>query len=121
MLIPEYMRNDDGWYEEDEQWAKVAVVFPDAFPSGTIVDAYATLKNWHRDAYEKFTGRTVQQGDSYIRDQQIFRHDHADANSLIVVSAYGSWASWVSKGFVGCHAYVGGLGERGQTNGVGRG
>jgi hypothetical protein len=53
-----------------------------------------------------------------IRDQQIFRRDHA--NSLIVVSAYGSWASWVPKGFVGCHAYVGGRGERGQTKGQGR-
>src|ERR1700746_15457 len=54
----------------------------------------------------------------YIRnadgwDQQIFQREHA--NSLIVVSAYGSWASWVPKGFVGCHAYVGGRGERGQT------
>jgi hypothetical protein len=116
--IPEYMRNADGWYEEDEQWAKVAVVFPDAFPSATVVDAYGTLKNWNPDAYEKFTGRTLQPGDSHIRDQQIFQREHA--NSLIVVSAYGSWASWVPKGFVGCHAYVGGRGERGQTNGVGR-
>ena len=56
--MPEYMRNTDGWYEEDEQWAKVAVVFPDAFLSGTVVDAYGTLKNWHPDAYEKFTGHT---------------------------------------------------------------
>jgi hypothetical protein len=29
--IPEYMRKADGWYEEDEQWAIVAVVYPDAF------------------------------------------------------------------------------------------
>ena len=48
--------------------------------------------------------------DYHIRDQQIFQREHA--NCLIVVSAYGSWASWVPKGFVGCHAYVGGRGER---------
>ena len=77
-----------GWYEEDEQWAKVAVVFPDTFPSARIVDAYSTLKNWHPDAYEKFTGRALKPGDSYMRDQQTFQREHA--NSLIVVSAYDS-------------------------------
>jgi hypothetical protein len=116
--IPEYMRNADGWYEEDEQWAIVAVVYPDAFPSGTVVEAYGTLKNWHPDAYEKFTGRALKPGDSYVRDRQTFQREHA--NSLIVVSAYGAWASWVPKGFVGCHAYVGGRNERGQTKGQGR-
>jgi hypothetical protein len=98
--IPKYMRNADGWYEEDEQWAIVAVVFPDAFPSGTDVDAYGTLKNWHPDAYEKFTGRALKPGDSYVRDRQTFQREHA--NSLIVTSAYGAWAPWVPKGFVGC-------------------
>jgi hypothetical protein len=53
-----------------------------------------------------------------VRDQQTFQREHADL--LMVVTAYGAWASWVPKGFVGCHAYVGGRGERGQTNGVGR-
>jgi hypothetical protein len=116
--IPEYMRNADGWYEEDEQWGKVAVVFPDAFPSGTVVEAYGTLKNWHPEAYEKFTGKTLKPGESFMRDRQLFQREHAD--SLVVVSACGAWASWVPKDFVGCHACVGGRGERGQTNGVGR-
>jgi hypothetical protein len=53
-----------------------------------------------------------------VRDQQTFQREHADL--LMVVTADGAWASWVPKGFVGCHAYVGGRGERGQTNGVGR-
>jgi hypothetical protein len=53
-----------------------------------------------------------------VRDRQAFQREHS--NSLVVVSAYGAWASWVPKGFVGYHAYVGGRGERGQTTGVGR-
>lgn len=91
----DYMRNEDGWYEEDSEWAKVAVVFPDAF-GADVVTAYRTLRNWKPDAYERFTGRVLKPGDSYIRDQQTFRRDHA--NSLIVVSAYGAWASWVPQG-----------------------
>src|SRR5262249_51978851 len=82
------------------------------------VEAYGTLKNWLPDAYEKFTGRTLKPGDSHVRDQQTFGREHAD--SLIVVAAYGSWASWVPQGFVGCHAYVGGRDQRGQTKGQGR-
>jgi hypothetical protein len=56
-----------------------------------IVNAYNTLKNWKPDAYEKFTGRALKPGDSYIRDQQTFRRDHA--NALIAVSASGSGAA----------------------------
>ena len=51
-----------------------------------------------------------------MRDRQLFQREHAD--SLVVVSAYGAWASWVPKGFVGCHAYVGGRNERGHTKGA---
>jgi hypothetical protein len=116
--IPDYMRNSDGWYEEDEQWAKVAVIFPDAFPSGSVADAYNTLQNWHPEAYEKFTGKTLKPGESFMRDRQLFEREHAD--SLVVVSAYGAWASWVPKGFVGCHAYVGGRNEHGHTKGARR-
>jgi hypothetical protein len=78
--MPDYMRNEDGWYEEDSEWAKVAVVFPDAF-GADVVTAYGTLRNWEPDAYEKFTGQALKPGDSYIRDQQMFRREHA--NTLI--------------------------------------
>jgi hypothetical protein len=115
--MPDYMRNEDGWYEEDSEWAKVAVVFPDAF-GADVVTAYGTLRNWEPDAYEKFTGQALKPGDSHIRDEQTFRRDHA--NSLIAVSAYGSWASWVPQGFVGVHAYFGGRDEHGHTNGKAR-
>lgn len=43
--MPDYMRNDDGWYEEDSEWAKVTVVFQDAF-GADVVTAYGTLRNW---------------------------------------------------------------------------
>jgi len=32
MKIPEFMRDAGGWYEEDSEWAKVAVSFPEIFP-----------------------------------------------------------------------------------------
>jgi hypothetical protein len=73
--IPDYMRNTDGWYEEDVEWAKVAVVLLDAFSAESVGDAYRTLKNWQPDAYEQFTGRMLKPGDSFIRDRQMFGHD----------------------------------------------
>ena len=41
--MPDYMRNEDGWYEEDSERARVAVVFPDAFDSD-VVNAYTRSK-----------------------------------------------------------------------------
>ena len=51
--IPEYMRNADGWYEEDCEWSKVAIIFPQYFKVTEQNDAVNTLKNWMPDIYEK--------------------------------------------------------------------
>ena len=85
-------------------------------PSGSVANAYSTLLNWHPEAFEKFTGKALKPGESFMRDRQLFQREHA--NSLVVVSAYSAWASWVPKGFVGCHAYVGGRNERRHTKGA---
>jgi hypothetical protein len=29
--VPERWRNEGGFYEEDQEWAKVAITFPDLF------------------------------------------------------------------------------------------
>lgn len=44
----------------------------------------------------------------------------AAGKSLVAPCTFGSWASWVPKGFVGCIAYLGGRGEQGQTTGEAR-
>jgi hypothetical protein len=116
--MPEYMRNSSGWYEEDAEWAKVAVVFPQSFDSKTVDAAIDTFRNWHPDAWERFFEQQLQPGQSYIRDQETFTRD--TANALVVTTAFGSWAKWVPETFVGCVAYVGGRDRRGGTKGEAR-
>lgn len=110
--MPDYMRNKGGWYEEDCEWAKVAVVFPIGFQHtfkdghGVELTAYSyaleVFRNWHPNEYETFTGIKLKPGDSLIRDEEVFRVENF--SNFIVVSACGSWASWVPEGNVGVKA-----------------
>ncbi|ARQ95423.1 hypothetical protein [Bradyrhizobium phage BDU-MI-1] len=107
--MPDYMRNEGGWYEEDCEWAKVAVVYPIGFTRLVSVGdgpkvmeseyAMTVLRNWHPDAWEKFSGLTLEKGQSLIRDEQLFKIENE--NNFVGVAAWGDWASWVPKGKVG--------------------
>lgn len=107
--MPDYMRNEGGWYEEDCEWAKAAVVHPIGFqrvikiegkPDRTEFDiAMETLRNWHPSAYEHFTGLPLEKGMSIVRDQQIF--DAENESNYVVTAAWGDWAHWVPEGKVG--------------------
>ncbi|HPA47469.1 MAG TPA: hypothetical protein PK395_17010 [bacterium] len=74
--IHESCRIEDGWYEEDCDWAIVAVHFPDRFPSDVMESAWKTLRNWHPKAYETITGKEIKPGESYKRDEEIFFRSH---------------------------------------------
>ncbi|GGG86661.1 DUF7007 domain-containing protein [Edaphobacter dinghuensis] len=113
--IPDYMRADSGWYEQDVEWAKVAVVFPESFEANDVKAAHNTLKNWRPDAYERFTGRSILPGESYIRDRNAFEAEHA--RDWIVTAAWGDWASWVPEGMIGVAASIGGRDSKGQSKG----
>ncbi|WP_439357892.1 DUF7007 domain-containing protein [Bradyrhizobium sp. DASA03007] len=107
--VPKYMRNEGGWYEEDCDWAKAAVVHPIGFQRIIKTEgkpdriecevAIETLRNWHPSAYESFTGTILEKGMSIVRDQQIF--DLENENNYVGAAAWGDWASWVPKGKVG--------------------
>ena len=83
--MPEYMRNTDGWYEEDCEWSKVATIFPSAFNAKSQIDAQNTLKNWMPDIYEKHFNTILKPGQSHTKDQIIFQETHK--NDYIVTSA----------------------------------
>lgn len=104
-LVPSYMRNENGWYEEDVDVAKVAVVFPDLFTGEAGRAALDTLRNSFPDEYQRFTGKALNPGDSYVLDQRLFWQAHAD--SWVVRSAWGSWEPWVPEGKVGVCATQG--------------
>jgi len=107
--MPDYMRNEGGWYEEDCEWAKAAVVYPIGFqrvikiegkPDRTEFEiAMDTLRNWHPDQYEQFTGIMLERGQSTVRDDRIFKAENE--TNFVVSAAWGDWAHWVPEGQVG--------------------
>ena len=73
--IPEYMRNEHGWYEEDCDWAIPATVFEQEYlasiqdstkQANAQEEIRKCLRHWHPDAYEKWHGVSVQEGESKL-------------------------------------------------------
>lgn len=95
--IPEYMRNENGWYEEDVEWCKVVVALPDKFNDDLVKTATRTLRDWYPNEYEHFFGVELKEGESFKRDKENFRTRHY--NDFVVVSAINSQQY---KGFVEC-------------------
>lgn len=101
-------RNDDGFYEEDCEWAKVAHAFPQVFTAYERRLADRTLRDYYPDAYERVTGVTLNGGQSHIRDRQEFEKRHR--NDWVVIAPLNSDHK---PGFVECIATLGGI--RGET------
>jgi len=68
--MPEALRIEDGWYEEDCDWALVALAFPQFFIKD-YANAVSAAKNWHPDRYEKYFGIVLEAKDSYIRHREL--------------------------------------------------
>lgn len=101
--IPEILRSDAGWYEEDEAWSIVAIHFPHLFTCYERRHAEKTLKNSWPDAYEKIFGIILNPGESREKDRKNFETKHL--NDWIVISAL---ISKYKIGFVECIATKGG-------------
>jgi hypothetical protein len=97
------LRATDGWYEEDECWAIVAISFPHLFTAFERRCAERTIKDSWPDAWETIFGTTLAAGESRAKDQRAFELEHAA--DWIVVSAI---TSDQQKGFVECVATPGG-------------
>ena len=70
-VMPDYMKgatfggNGPHWYEEDCDWAMVAVVFPEDFPH-EYKQASDTLRNWQPRIFERLFGVTLTTEESYV-------------------------------------------------------
>lgn len=106
--MPAALRNDDGWFEEDREWAKVATAYPDLFTDYERNHAERTLRDWMPDAWEAVYGRMLDRAESFMRDRQRFEAEHA--NDWVVISASRSDDH---PGQVVCAATMGG--KRGQV------
>jgi hypothetical protein len=99
-LVPEYMRREGGWYEEDCEWALAVAglgiesthVIPGSETSGTVEKVRAevrrTFGTWYPDEYERFYGETLKPGESYVKDGRAFKV--ANRENWVVISACGS-------------------------------
>ncbi|RWF79761.1 hypothetical protein [Mesorhizobium sp.] len=97
------LRAADGFYEEDECWAIVAITFPPLFTGFERRCAERTMKDSFPDAWEAITGDVLQPGESWRKDERTFHAEHAE--DWIVVSAI---TSDHEKGFVEVIATPGG-------------
>jgi len=70
--IPEYMRNEDGWYEEDCEWCKVYIVFSREFKRESVLKAIDTFRNWFWKEYELFYDVKLAPGTSSSKDEHTF-------------------------------------------------
>lgn len=112
--MPAAMRNVDGWYEEDCEWAKVAFIFPEAFKPDHVLAAKETLKNWLPHEYEAVTGIKVNPGESSTLRKEVWKEQHKD--HLQCVSAIGHLRGRdnLSEGMVGVIVCKGGHTKNGQ-------
>lgn len=92
------------WFEEDCNWALVALALPDLFTPEQRESAEATVRNWCPDAWEAHFGRRPSaEESSRIRELELAERLK---NHFRPRTAFGDWAWNVPKG----HVYV--LGHR---------
>jgi hypothetical protein len=107
--MPAALKLEGGWYEEDVEYNRVVVVFPECFKTEQVAGAHAVLKDWCPDEYAAWSGQPVAIEDSHVLRERIFREKHK--NDYMVMSAWGDWKEGVPKGMVGVFAGRGGRTE----------
>ncbi len=114
--IPASARKRGGWYEEDVEWAIVAMIYRDEFRAylhrcghqadhveRMMTGAAICVRGAMPDTYESITGIEVRPGESTSRDEAQFHELHK--NDWIVVSARKCSED---QSLVRCSARVGG-------------
>ena len=86
--IDPMLRSAGGWYEEDAEWAIVAITFPRLFTAPERRHAEQTIKDSWPNAWEAIFRTILGPGESREKDRRAFEEAHAD--DWIVVSAINS-------------------------------
>ena len=103
--IPESLRSSDAWYEEDCEWAHVALIYPHAFNAQEQASAHRTVMNYMPEAYEAWAGVVLGPGESRKKDEANFLATHPQ--DWLVNCAWGAWHESVPDGWVGVSAMPG--------------
>jgi hypothetical protein len=116
-LIKPHSSDTDGiWWEEDSAWSLPIVCLLSQRPLGSLSEeeeyvleqAHDTARDSFPDEWEQITGREIQQGESYEREEgREIAAIHSD--ELLGGTIWRSSAenSWVPEGMVGVAAYPG--------------
>ncbi len=104
--MPDALRLDSIYYEEDVNWTLVILAFEDEFaalkdPHFDIERgiAHQTARHWRPQQYGAFTGQIITPSDSYVLKK--VESIEAAIGEIGVRSASGDWADWVPAGKVG--------------------
>ncbi|WP_315927635.1 DUF7007 domain-containing protein [Mesorhizobium sp. SP-1A] len=97
------LRSAGGCYEEDAEWAIVAITFPHLFTAFESRGAEQTVRYSWPDAWEAIFGTILEPSESREKDRRAFEAKHA--NDWVVISAI---TSDHEKGYVECIATPGG-------------
>ncbi|KNY31231.1 hypothetical protein YA62_024820 [Agrobacterium sp. LC34] len=84
-LIHPALRKESRWYEEDAEWAIVALTFPDLFTTYERRIAGDTIRNTWPDAWETIHGCILDPAESWAKARRLFDEGHAD--DWVVISA----------------------------------
>ncbi|MGI2036119.1 DUF7007 domain-containing protein [Rhizobium panacihumi] len=87
-LVDASVRTAGGWYEEDCEWAIIALTFPDVFTGYERRCADQIAKDTFPAFWEKLRGRQLEPGESRSKDRATFERNHA--GDWIVISAITS-------------------------------
>ncbi|MGL4198382.1 MAG: DUF7007 domain-containing protein [Allorhizobium sp.] len=71
------LRKNTPWYEEDCEWAIVALSFPELFTGYERSLAEKTIRNTWPDEWEAIHGRKLAEGESWARDRRTFDERHS--------------------------------------------
>jgi len=109
-MVHKAWREKGGWYEEDCDWAIVAITFPNLFSEEHRLIAHNCAKNWFPDEYEQVLGVALLPAESLKRREDLFYAAHADR--WITTSAFGAGQKYgrhvpVPEGMVGVFAMRG--------------
>lgn len=110
--MPKALRLPNGWYEEDVEYNRVVIIFPQFFDQETVKNAHRTIKDYHPQVYQNWSGQEVKLEESFVLRRQKFEKENAD--NYVGMSAFGDWKEGVPKGFVGVFAGKGGRKKNGE-------
>ena len=104
--MPQVLRRDEPYYEEDVNWCLVYLAFEPELRrvdrpamGAAVLLAHDTARAWRPQAYSVFTGREVPPRESHVL-RSIAAYE-AVIGEIVVVAAFGSHADWVPEGKTG--------------------